>query len=53
MDEAILGLLFILCLALGAGLGVLIQSFEIGGAIGLGMGLLILIFFRRNGKHRN
>ncbi|WP_170150271.1 hypothetical protein [Oceanobacillus halophilus] len=48
MNNAMIGFLFIFCLLVGVGLGSLFQSMEVGGAIGLSIGLLLVLLFRRN-----
>ncbi|WP_170140687.1 hypothetical protein [Oceanobacillus arenosus] len=53
MSDAIIGFIFGICLILGMGLGLLFNSIEIGGAIGLGVGLLILIIFRNKDRQRH
>lgn len=40
------GFIFIICLFLGAGLGMLLGSIKIGGAIGLGLGIVAIAVFR-------
>ncbi|WP_197482201.1 hypothetical protein [Oceanobacillus sp. Castelsardo] len=51
MNDAFIGLVFLLCLLIGFGLGILFRSIEIGGVIGLSSGLLLILLFRkRNNK---
>lgn len=45
------GIAFISCLAIGSGLGFYFDSFEVGGGIGLGLGVISIALFR--GKRRN
>ncbi|MFD1850916.1 hypothetical protein [Oceanobacillus bengalensis] len=52
MNDALLGILFLACLVLGMVCGMVFQSIEIGGAVGLGVGLIILILFRRKDNRR-
>ncbi|WP_196493826.1 hypothetical protein [Ornithinibacillus caprae] len=46
MSNEGVGVVFISCLLLGAGLGTLFGSFEFGGLIGLGIGLIIVLLYR-------
>jgi hypothetical protein len=52
MNEVISGAVFIACLGLGFTLGLLLGSIEIGGGIGLGMGLVSVLILRRKDKYR-
>lgn len=47
MSYAGIGFAFVACLFMGAGLGMFLNNVEIGGAIGLGLGLLILAMVRK------
>jgi hypothetical protein len=47
MDLANTGIMFIACLLLGAGIGLLFGNLEAGGAIGLGAGLISIVVFRK------
>ncbi|WP_170138775.1 hypothetical protein [Oceanobacillus chungangensis] len=52
MNDAIIGFIFGICLIIGMGLGLLFNSIEMGGAIGLGVGLLMLLIFRNQDRQR-
>lgn len=52
MNEVVSGAVFIACLGLGFTLGLLLGSIEIGGGIGLGVGLICLLILRKNDKYR-
>ena len=46
------GLVFVACMFIGAGLGLLFNRPEVGGAIGMGVGFLLMGFIRiKNVKH--
>lgn len=47
MDAANAGLMFVICLLLGTGIGLLFGSLEMGGWIGLGAGLVSVAVFRK------
>ncbi|WP_179151837.1 hypothetical protein [Oceanobacillus senegalensis] len=47
MNDAMIGFCFLLCLLVGIGIGVIFQAIEVGGAIGLGIGLLVVSLFRK------
>ncbi|GFZ87794.1 hypothetical protein GCM10010978_29410 [Compostibacillus humi] len=48
MKIAVTGFGFAISLLLGVSIGILLDSFEAGGAIGLGAGLIIVSIFRKN-----
>ncbi|MFD2630547.1 hypothetical protein [Oceanobacillus kapialis] len=50
MSEATVGITFITCLLLGAGIGLLLGNLEAGGAVGLLTGVLSIVLFRKNKK---
>ncbi|MBU8791263.1 hypothetical protein NSA56_10945 [Oceanobacillus caeni] len=52
MNDAFIGLLFLVCLLIGVGLGILFRSVELGGVIGLGSGLLLILLFRNKNNKR-
>lgn len=47
MNDALIGLGFLLCLIIGMLFGFFLGSRELGGVIGLGSGLLLILFFRK------
>ncbi|MEC5425459.1 hypothetical protein QGM71_18420 [Virgibacillus sp. C22-A2] len=49
MNYAGVGFAFVTCLFLGAGIGMIFNNLELGGALGLGAGFLILALFRKKG----
>lgn len=47
MDSAKVGFMFIGCLVLGTGIGLLFGDFEMGGLIGFGSALVSVVLFRK------
>ncbi|WP_165769044.1 hypothetical protein [Virgibacillus profundi] len=47
MKYASVGFTFIVCLLLGAGIGLLFGNLEVGGAIGFGAGIISIALFRK------
>lgn len=41
------GFIFIICLFVGAGIGLFCGNIEAGGAIGLGIGVIFIALFRK------
>lgn len=50
MSTEISGFIFICCLLLGLGMGMLFGSIRTGGAIGLGLGIVVIALFRKGKK---
>ncbi|WHX25327.1 hypothetical protein QNH47_14335 [Virgibacillus halodenitrificans] len=48
MNYSGVGLIFISCLSVGSGVGLLFGALEAGGAIGLGAGILFTAIFRKS-----
>ncbi|WP_339230116.1 hypothetical protein NSQ77_07855 [Oceanobacillus sp. FSL K6-2867] len=52
MSESIAGAIFLICLLIGITVGYFIGYVEIGGSIGLGLGLISLLFWRKKKRYR-
>lgn len=48
MNYSGVGLIFISCLSVGAGVGLLFGELEVGGTIGLGAGIVLTAIFRKS-----